>query len=333
MIIQENDFLKTYNEIDRLWEDTLAEQPPSAVTTVKGQQYKFLTSFIPVEKLTKEEFSRPGIYVWQRLPYENKPPAYYVGKAKNLYDRTQQHIKPGEQDSVALHAALKKYGLDKFVFAVIEFCTADELNDRERFWIKELNTYLDNQDYNLTPGGDGGRGLWKVTPEMFEQIIDQLQNSTLTFREIGDHWGLHYSTIGDINKGRFEYIKELLSTSNIDVTFPIRSKDTIQRITKDTMNKVHDKQAKAWNLIVTYSRLSDDGQAVIKTGSENLGVFLGKAAAWDKICEIERSEYNTSDEELTRASLTFKKGNGPSASFEKLTTKKFARRYTIEETT
>ena len=226
MFIQENDFLKTYNEIDCLWEDTSVEQKPSVATTVKGQQYKFITSFMPAEHLTKEDFSRSGIYIWQRLPQKNKAPAYYVGKAKNLYERTKQHIKPGEQDSVALHAALKKYGLDKFVFAVIEFCTIEKLNDRERFWIKELNTYLDKQDYNLTPGGDGGRGLWKVTPEMFEQIIDQLQNSTLTFHEIGDIWGLHPTTIGDINKGRFEYVKELLSASNIDITFPIRSNDS-----------------------------------------------------------------------------------------------------------
>lgn len=333
MIIQENDFLKTYNEIDRLWEDALAEQPPSAVTTIKGQQYNFLTSFMPVEKLSKEDFSKPGIYVWQRLPYGDKPPAYYVGQALNLYTRTEQHTKAGKRDSVALHAAIQKHGPQAFVIAIIEVCAIDELDDRERFWIKELNTYLDKQDYNLTPGGDGGRGLWKVTPEMFEQIIDQLQNSTLTFREIGDRWGLDYTTISDINKGRFAYIKELASTLGIELTLPIRSKANIQSIAKDTMKKVHDKQAKAWNLIVTHSRLSDDGQAVIKTGSENLGVFLGKAAAWDKICEIERSEYNTSDEELTRASLTFKKGNGPAASFEKLTAKKFARKYTIEEIT
>jgi hypothetical protein len=220
-----------------------------------------------------------------------------------------------------------------FVIAIIEVCAIDELNDRERFWIKELNTYLDKQDYNLTPGGDGGRGLWKVTPEMFEQIIDQLQNSTLTFHEIGDYWGLHPTTIGDINKGRFAYIKELTSTLGIELTLPIRSRTSIQSIAKDTMKKVHDKQAKAWNLIVTYGRLSDDGQTVLKIGRENLGVFLGKAAAWDKICEIERSEYNTSDEELTRASVTFKKGTGPSASFEQLAPKKFARRYTIEERT
>lgn len=332
MIIQENDFLKTYNEIDCLWEDALGEPTPSAVTTIKGQQYKFITSFMPAEQLTKEDFSRPGIYVWQRLPQENKASAYYVGKSKNLYERTKQHIKPGEQDSVALHAALKKYGLDKFVFAVIEFCTIEKLNDRERFWIKELNTYLDKQDYNLTPGGDGGRGLWKVTPEMFEQIVDQLQNSPLTFHEIGDYWGLDSTTIGDINKGRFAYIKELANILNIELTLPIRSKDSIQRITKDTMKKVHDKQAKTWNLIVTFSHLSTDGQAVLKTGSKNLGRFTGKEAVWDRICEIEREDYGTTDEEFTRAYSTFKKGNRPVACFGRLTAKKFARRYTIEET-
>lgn len=326
------DLLKAFSLCDALWEDASSEQSLVS-TSIKGRQYNFLTSFMPVEKLSKEDFSKPGIYVWQRLPYGNKPPAYYVGQALNLYTRTEQHAKAGKRDSVALHAAIQKHGPQAFVIAIIEVCTADELDDRERFWIKELNTYLDKQDYNLTPGGDGGRGLWKVTPEMFEQIIDQLKNSSLTFHEIGDKWGLHYTTISDINKGRFEYIKELTSASNIDITFPIRSKASIQSITKDTMNKVHDKQAKAWNLIVTYNRLSDNGQAVLKTGSENLGRFVGKAAAWNRICEIERSDYNTTDEELARASLTFKKGNRPAACFEKLIAKKFARKYTIEEVT
>ena len=337
--------LQVFEKCNNLWEDTAVLDKPSVAddmlthalnkdaksdVTIKGQTYEFLTPFMPVEELTKEEFSRPGIYIWQRLPQDDRVPAYYVGKALNLYARTRQHIQPGKQDSVALHAAVKKYGTRRFMLSIIEFCDKEELNDRERYWIKELNTYLDPKDYNLTPGGDGGRGLWKVTPEMFEQIVAQLRDTSdtaLTFREIGEYWGLDRTTIGKINVGHFEYTKDL----GVDIEFPIRSKEVIQRMSQDVAAKTHEKQAKAWNLILTHSRLDKDGKTVIQTGIENLGTFVGKSAAWDKVCEVERTMYNTSEDVLSKKLLTFRKGNRGTACFEPLNLKKFARKYTLEE--
>lgn len=52
--------------------------------------------------------------------------------------------------------SIRKYGWDNMRFDIIErndTWTADELNEREKFWIQNYNTL--NVGYNVTAGGDG----------------------------------------------------------------------------------------------------------------------------------------------------------------------------------
>jgi len=50
---------------------------------------------------------------------------------------------------------MRKYGVDSFLLEVIEECSIEDLNKREIYWIAYYNTYLNEDDYNMTPGGDG----------------------------------------------------------------------------------------------------------------------------------------------------------------------------------
>jgi len=51
--------------------------------------------------------------------------------------------------------AIKKYGIENFERNILERCsTKNELNKREKFWIKEKNSLVNG--YNLTEGGTGG---------------------------------------------------------------------------------------------------------------------------------------------------------------------------------
>ncbi len=51
--------------------------------------------------------------------------------------------------------AIDKYGIDNFERSILEICfTKDELNEREKYWIKEKNSLVCG--YNLTDGGTGG---------------------------------------------------------------------------------------------------------------------------------------------------------------------------------
>ena len=60
---------------------------------------------------------------------------------------------------------MNKYGVENFVFEVIEEC--DNTEEREKFWIKELNTY-GSTGYNATLGGDGKAYLQYSDEEIIE---------------------------------------------------------------------------------------------------------------------------------------------------------------------
>ena len=94
----------------------------------------------------------------------------YVGKT-NLPDpqeRWKRHLhdyKAKNKEKRPLYSAMNKYGVENFVFEVIEEC--DNTEEREKFWIKELNTY-GSTGYNATLGGDGKAYLQYSDEEIIE---------------------------------------------------------------------------------------------------------------------------------------------------------------------
>ena len=91
----------------------------------------------------------------------------YIGQTTKARptDRFSQHkylATHPEQEKTAsyLHRAMAADGVDNFQFEIIEEVwdgDNDLLNEREKFWIKELNTLVPD-GYNLTEGGDGTPG-------------------------------------------------------------------------------------------------------------------------------------------------------------------------------
>ena len=80
----------------------------------------------------------------------------YIGQTVNPYRRWYDHRYEGKQDKHRyqshLYNAMKKYGVDNFYFEIIEECDKDIIDERERFWILELNTLSPN-GYNIAIGG------------------------------------------------------------------------------------------------------------------------------------------------------------------------------------
>lgn len=94
-----------------------------------------------------------GIYCFTNLINNKK----YIGQSINIEDRVTQHrsrykIENDSGYKSAFHSALRKYGLENFSFSIIEECTIEELDDKERYWIQKYNT-ISPYGYNLTPGG------------------------------------------------------------------------------------------------------------------------------------------------------------------------------------
>jgi group I intron endonuclease len=82
----------------------------------------------------------------------------YVGKtSKSLEERFSGHLKCAK-DKVNryLYDSMNHHGYESFEILEIEECKSDEeLNEHEKFWIKQLNSLYPN-GYNMTDGGDGG---------------------------------------------------------------------------------------------------------------------------------------------------------------------------------
>ena len=84
----------------------------------------------------------------------------YVGQTMtNLNVRWNGHISSwrSEKGTRALYDAFDKYGIDNFEMQEIEQCNINELDEREKYWIKQYDSY--NNGYNITLGGDGHHTL------------------------------------------------------------------------------------------------------------------------------------------------------------------------------
>jgi group I intron endonuclease len=85
----------------------------------------------------------------------------YVGQSVDIEERWKQHQwKAFNCNELAynsaIHAAFRKYGLDAFTYEIVELCSPEELDEREKFWIQELDTISPN-GYNILVGGQGDR--------------------------------------------------------------------------------------------------------------------------------------------------------------------------------
>lgn len=73
----------------------------------------------------------------------------YIGQTRRpIEDRWYEHKYDAEKgkSKSPLHVAMRDEGVEHFKVKVVEKCLNEELNDREEFWIKKLNTL--NKGYN-----------------------------------------------------------------------------------------------------------------------------------------------------------------------------------------
>lgn len=85
----------------------------------------------------------------------------YIGQSIDIQERWYQYKykafdKNEKGYNSAIHLAMRKYGVENFLIEIIEECAPELLDERERFWIQELNCISPN-GYNILEGGQGIR--------------------------------------------------------------------------------------------------------------------------------------------------------------------------------
>ena len=89
------------------------------------------------------------IYGWYCIPTDK----WYIGQTIEPKMRFYRHIKSlVYKDNNYFHRALRKYGLENFIYCVLEENVLREnLNMKEQEWIEYYDSFYDG--YNLTAGG------------------------------------------------------------------------------------------------------------------------------------------------------------------------------------
>ena len=91
----------------------------------------------------------------------------YVGKDVN---HSPSYLGSG----TLLARAIKKYGKDNFYKITLENCRSIEhLNEREIYWVKELNATDKRIGYNLTLGGTGGNTMFRKTESEKRKSVEK----------------------------------------------------------------------------------------------------------------------------------------------------------------
>ena len=95
------------------------------------------------------------IYGW----YNTLTDMWYVGQTINPEERFKAHIKSSKNRHNTFYRAIRKYGLNNFVYCILEENVLREnLSMREMDWIEEYDSFYNG--YNETLGGEGWCGYW-----------------------------------------------------------------------------------------------------------------------------------------------------------------------------
>ena len=128
----------------------------------------------------------------------------YIGKTSNFEKRKREHLYDID-DGLPFHSALIKYGIENFIWEIIdESQDEDEINQKEIFWIKELNSCIhfpNSNGYNITLGGEGGTS-WNSSPvvqfDLNGNYIEQFPSSSAA----SYHTGADRKGISDCASGK-----------------------------------------------------------------------------------------------------------------------------------
>ena len=112
----------------------------------------------------------------------------YVGQSVDIHRRWIEHLRSGQPDkypnkherdaNTPLHKAMAKYGVENFQIEILEECSKEQLDERERFWIQNKHSFIDEEGYNLSLGGQdhvGAKGEHHSQAKLTQIEVDEIK--------------------------------------------------------------------------------------------------------------------------------------------------------------
>lgn len=144
----------------------------------------------------------------------------YIGQTNDFSRRKREHLNC-HGAPCAFHYAIIKYGKDAFEWSILEENISDkDIDAREKYWIKQYNSY--KKGYNGTIGGqNGGRNpldKWrKENPEKFKEIYSaNLEQAHKWWRDRPEE---HLEQILRIQKNAMKVVCKKVKCIELDLVF------------------------------------------------------------------------------------------------------------------
>lgn len=159
----------------------------------------------------------------------------YIGQTKKLLEKRlyeHKHYKLG-----CFGSAIEKYGWEAFDVIIIEYClNNEEMNEREKYWIKYFNS-IDPNGYNLTSGGEG---LKNISDKTRKKLSESKKGSNHPF--YGLKRPVHSEIMkGDKNPSKRSEVREAKRLAMLGPNHPFRgkkqSKESIAKRSKTLKEK------------------------------------------------------------------------------------------------
>ena len=137
----------------------------------------------------------------------------YIGQSENIEQRWERHqttlTNPNDKGyNYPLYRAIRKYGQENFSWKILEQCSKEELNTKEKYWVAFYNSF--HNGYNQTEGGDSLSPKMKgpkLTENQVKEIKEKLLTQNYTLQKLSEEYNVHRDTIRDINNG-WSWIEE-----------------------------------------------------------------------------------------------------------------------------
>lgn len=177
-----------------------------------------------------------GIYCIENLVNHK----VYVGQSTCVEDRWSKHLgslRRNCNDNCGLQKDWNLYGESAFSFRVLEICTKEQLDERESFYIAQLQADQKDIGYNFTSGGKKGckqnpellkresysqHKKYEDNPELREQrkidALKQWSNPEIKAKILGENNGMYGKThspearekIGQAQRGRISWRRTVI---------------------------------------------------------------------------------------------------------------------------
>ena len=134
----------------------------------------------------------------------------YVGQTNDLNRRKREHrsnsfSKNSAEYNLLFHKKMREYGEENFIFSVLEEIETDNIsivNEREKYWIAEMKSYVEDNGYNLTLGGENNEHARIYDEETIKEIKEKIKQG-VSYSDISFQYQISIGYISGINNGNF----------------------------------------------------------------------------------------------------------------------------------